>query len=91
MRNFQQQAQNRSSDSLNSQNEKPSLPPAAVRQSSRGRTRGSPNVTFGTTSVALINGKGVVSTPASMSPRLDGGGGLKKRVAVKFSDAFALQ
>lgn len=92
MRNFQQQAQYRSSDSLNSHNEKlQQMPPSATRQPSRGRTKGSPNVTFGTTSVALISGKGVVSTPASTTSRLDGSGGPRKRVTVKFSDTFALQ
>lgn len=103
MRNFHQQPQYRSSDSLVSQSgsggdkerEKPYLPPAATRQPSRGRaSRGSPNVTFGTTSVALISGMGTVSTPGSMSPRMGGEGGPpvpRKRVTINFPETFGMQ
>lgn len=47
-------------------------------------------MTFGTTSVALISGKGVVSTPGAMSPRPDGGG-TRKKVVVKFPDTNGFQ
>ncbi|KAM0786987.1 hypothetical protein ACM66B_002405 [Microbotryomycetes sp. NB124-2] len=64
LRALHSQAQHNSSDSLSSI---PERPPSRSRRSSKGRLRGSPNVTFGGTSVALIQGKGSVS-PGAVSP-----------------------
>lgn len=70
MRQLQQAAQSRSSDSLTSMTAVTPLdrPLSRSRRSSRGRARGSPNVTFGGTSVALIQGKGTIRSPGAASP-----------------------
>lgn len=94
LRPFQQQPQHRSSDSLHSDStaaasaRPPGIGPAP-RQASRTRSKGSPNVTFGTTSIALISGKGVVSSPSgAVLPREVGP---KKRVAISLPETRQLR
>ncbi|KAK4047185.1 hypothetical protein OIO90_006294 [Microbotryomycetes sp. JL221] len=90
MRSLQQQSQlnqqnSASSDSLSSL---PERPPSRSRRSSKGRLRSSPNVTFGGTSVALIQGKSSVS-PGAVSP-VRASMGPVKRVVIKVPETVSL-
>ncbi|KAK4047078.1 hypothetical protein OIV83_005641 [Microbotryomycetes sp. JL201] len=85
IRALHNQAQHNSSDSLSSI---PERPPSRSRRSSKGRLRGSPNVTFGGTSVALIQAKGSVS-PGRVSPARAVGVS-RRRLAIKLPENVSL-